>query len=325
MKRGLALAALAALAACAPRFVPPGEAVQPPALTDGHFHARDGARLPLRRWRPDGKPRAVVLALHGYTEYSAALDGPGAWLAGRGIAVYAYDQRGFGRAPHPGRWAGRRAYVRDAVAAAEALAGRYPDTPLYVLGESMGAAVVLAAAPDLRGTAAGLVLVAPGVWGWSTLPWPHRVGLTLAAHSVPWLRLSGRGLDIRPSDNTAMLRALAADPLVQKRVRVDTLYGTVNLMDAGFRAAKRLKPPALVLYGAGDAVIPPYAVKRLLDRMPDSRTRFAYYATGFHMLLRDLNRHRVLGDIAAWLGDRTGPLPSGAGDGARQRLAQAVE
>ena len=35
--------------------------------------------------------------------------------------------------------------------------------------------------------------------------------------------------------------------------------------------------------------------------------RFAYYQSGYHMLLRDLDGERVRGDIAAWV--ETGSLP----------------
>ena len=72
--------------------------------------AADGAELPLRSWLPQaGPPDAVLVALHGFNDYSNFFDGPGRWLAGRGIASYAYDQRGFGGAPHRGLWAGTEA------------------------------------------------------------------------------------------------------------------------------------------------------------------------------------------------------------------------
>ena len=74
-------------------------------------------RLPLRRWLPEGKPRAVVLALHGFNDYSNAFADAGPVFAAHGIALYAYDQRGFGAAPAPGRWPGSRRLVDDALAA----------------------------------------------------------------------------------------------------------------------------------------------------------------------------------------------------------------
>ena len=61
---------------------------------------RDGLHLPLREW--DAKnPKAVIVALHGMSDYSEAFEMPAPWWAEHGITTIAYDQRGFGRAPDP--------------------------------------------------------------------------------------------------------------------------------------------------------------------------------------------------------------------------------
>src|SRR5690348_9841856 len=70
-----------------------------PHLESDAIIMSDGARLPLRVWLPSGPVKAVVLALHGFNDYSNAFATPGEALAWRGIATYAYDQRGFGKAP----------------------------------------------------------------------------------------------------------------------------------------------------------------------------------------------------------------------------------
>ena len=71
--------------------------------------------LPLRKWLPDGAVKAVILALHGFNDYSDAFEGPGEVWANRGIATYAFDQRGFGAAPGHGLWAGAEQLAGDAI------------------------------------------------------------------------------------------------------------------------------------------------------------------------------------------------------------------
>ena len=57
---------------------PPGSVT--PAITASSFIADDGTALPLKSWLPDGKPTAVILALHGFNDYSKAFAGAGvAW------------------------------------------------------------------------------------------------------------------------------------------------------------------------------------------------------------------------------------------------------
>ncbi|HLO79232.1 MAG TPA: alpha/beta hydrolase, partial [Magnetospirillum sp.] len=97
------------LSACAAQYQLPGPAVTQPQLNGDHWLSADGVRLPMRGWMPHGAPRAVVLALHGMNDYSNFFDEPGQYLAAKGIAAYAYDQRGFGRAPRAGTWSDAQA------------------------------------------------------------------------------------------------------------------------------------------------------------------------------------------------------------------------
>ena len=120
MCAGLRCASFLLLTGCAPLLGRrAAERCALPMLADDFFVARDGARLPLRRWEAQGNPRAVIVALHGMSDYSNAFDMPGRYWAKLGITTLAYDQRGFGRATNPGIWAGAdvmRADLDDAVA-----------------------------------------------------------------------------------------------------------------------------------------------------------------------------------------------------------------
>ena len=263
--------------------------------------------MPLRRWEADGKPRAVIVGLHGMSDYSNAFDMPGKLWAKQGITTIAYDQRGFGRNPNPGIWAGAdtmRADLNDAVAAARI---RYPGVPVYALGESMGGAVLLTALASENPLAVdGAILVAPAVWSRGDMPVLYRTALFLGAHLLPGMILSnnaaGRVVKIIPSDNIPLLIALGKDPLFQKRTRTDTLYGLVNLMDEARTAPDGIKtaPPILFLYGANDQVIPAAPTQAVIAGL-GSKATVRKYAHGYHMLLRDLEGEAVDKDVADWI------------------------
>jgi alpha-beta hydrolase superfamily lysophospholipase len=295
------------LAGCAPNFAPSGDARMAPVIGDEMLVARDGAQLPLRRWEADGKPRAVIVALHGMSDYSGAFDMPGKVWAKQGITTIAYDQRGFGASPNPGLWAGAdtmRTDLKDAVAAARI---RYPGVPVYALGESMGGAVVLTALASENPPAVdGAILVAPAVWSRGDMPVLYRTALFLGAHLLPGMILSNNAaksvVKITPSDNIPMLIALGKDPLFQKRTRTDTLYGLVNLMDEARTAPDGMKtaPPILFLYGANDQVIPAKPTQAVIAGLGTKAT-VRKYAQGYHMLLRDLEGEVVDKDVADWV------------------------
>jgi alpha-beta hydrolase superfamily lysophospholipase len=316
-----------ALGGCDPRLDPPGPPVERPALVDDGYVAADGVRLPMQRWLPDAEaPKAVILALHGFNDYANAFAMPGEWWAKHGIATYAYDQRGFGRTPHPGLWPGEAALVDDLDGMVALLRARYPETPLYLLGESMGGAVVLAALvrPDAP-KVDGAILAAPAVWGRATMDLGKRVGLFVSAHTVPWLKVTGRGLNITPSDNREMLIALSRDPLVIHETRMDAIWGLVNLMDEALAAAPQLRgTPLLIVYGEHDEIIPKEAMRQMIESLPpdpSGERKIAIYPKDYHMVLRDLAAKTVWEDVLAWTEDPKAPLLSGADHTGLEALA----
>jgi len=261
----------------------------------------DPASVPRREWLTEGPPRAVILALHGFNDYSNAFSDFGPYAARHGVAVYAYDQRGFGAHPDAGRWPGVPLLVADLVRERARIAELYPETPVYLLGESMGAAVLIAAvAAGAPLDSAGMIMTAPAVWGGDQLNPFYRATLWLAAHVAPGLKLTGEGLGVMASDNLEMLRALGADPLFIKATRVDAIAGLVRLMDLALVATPLVPGPLLVLGGARDEVVPPKAHGAMLEQLTADPCLEIVYPEGWHLLLRDLQRQAVWDDILAW-------------------------
>jgi acylglycerol lipase len=328
----LFLLCAAALTACAPKVeetpgmqvaaiqpVPPPDRAPRPAIENAGFTTTDALGLPMRKWLPPGEPQAVILALHGFNDYSNAFDAPAKIWAARGIATYAYDQRGFGGAPGRALWAGSAALATDAVTAATLLRRMYPGKPVYLLGESMGGAVAILAASGATGVRLapvdGVILSAPAVWTRESMQFLPRIALWAGVRMFPGAVFTGESLHILASDNIPMLIALGKDPMVIKGARVDTMYGLVDLMDRTIEAAPNLKTPTFLLYGAHDAVIPADPVRAFVAALPADSTgndRFGYYQNGYHMLLRDLEGPRVAADVAAWVLNRAAALPSRA-------------
>lgn len=300
---------------CTPYLYPQGPAVQKAELQKDTVVMVDGARLPIKRWGDAKQPSAVILALHGFNDYSNAFAEPGAAWAKDSIVTYAYDQRGFGRAPHRGRWAGVDTLTADLHAVAQLLKQRHPDVPLIVLGESMGGAVAMTASADYPDLPADrVVLSAPAVWGRETMPGWQKTALGVLANTLPWLEVAPRHIRRKPSDNIPMLRALGRDPLIIKRTRIDSIWGLVNLMDAARAAAPGLNHRALVLYGEKEDILPSETWRSMVATLPkDGDWTLKVYDTGFHMLLRDLNAAKVIADISAYVRDEdTGPSAQAA-------------
>lgn len=306
-------------------YPPPGETNNAAILGDNAFLTADGASLPLRHWSPDTEPHAVIIALHGFNDYSQFFDLPGEYFSKQGIACFAYDQRGFGAAPRRGLWAGSEAYAKDVQVFARLVKQRYPNLPLYLLGESMGGAVVITAMSQKNmPEVSGIILSAPALWARSTMPWYQTGLLWTLAHSLPWLTLTGSSTGVMASDNIEMLRAMSRDPLIIKETRVETVYGLTDLMDDAFDSAKSLRGNVLMLYGEKDEIIPKEPTLSFLQQMlstDKAEKTVAIYQHGYHMLLRDIEAPTTLKDIATWINTGSGNLPSGADNRAKQLLS----
>lgn len=322
MKRGLVSVLLAlTLSACATPFVQspmtPPAGFAGPTIGDRAFMVQDGARLPYRLWAPAQEPWAVVVALHGMNDHSAAFRLAGPWWAERGIATYAYDQRGFGASPGRGLWAGEGLMVEDLRTIVALVRARHPDARIAVVGESMGGAVAISAFASNRPPVADqAILLAPAVWGWSSQSPFNRASLWVTARL-----LGDRAVeppdwavrDIRATDNLMELIANGNDPRFIRSTRFDTLHGLVDLMESATQKLGQASGPVALLYGANDQIIEKGPMRRALVRADDPpNLRTALYADGWHLLNRDLQAEVVFRDVEALLRDPDAPLPSRA-------------
>lgn len=318
------------LTACAapytqPRLTPPSgfagaHVVEPQRPgTPGVLVMADGGQLPFLRWGPaTGQPRAVILALHGMNDHDASFRLAGPWWAAHGVETWAYDQRGFGQAQGRGVWAGTDRMVQDLRETVALVRTRRPGIPIVVVGESMGGSVAAAAfASEAPPDADRVVLLAPGVWGWSSQNLFNRTSLWIAAHALGDLAVEPPEFVARhilASDNILELVRNGRDPDSILSTRFDTVYGLVGLMQTASESLGALKRPTLLMYGAHDQVVEKGPMRRALARagyVPNLTT--AWYPEGRHLLNRDLGAEVIYRDVLAFVVDPAAPLPSGAG------------
>ena len=272
----------------------------------GTLTTRDGLSLHTQ-WRdPAGTaPRATVALVHGYAEHCGRYGGVARTFADAGAAVYAYDQRGFGRS------GGRRAYVDTfdqylddlddflGFVRSQASAG-----PLFLFGHSMGGLVALKYVLDWRPAVAGLMLSAPALEVNPDLaPLVRRLaqGLGRLAPTLPTVRSPEGALSRDP----AVIEAAQNDPL-SFHGRIPARTGA-ELLRAGADVRGRLEElarPFLVLHGTADVLAEPTWSRRLYDRAAATDKTLHLYEGSYHEPFHDYDRDKVLADLSAWLRER---------------------
>jgi alpha-beta hydrolase superfamily lysophospholipase len=234
-------------------------ATTPATSTTERVAARDRTRLLVRRWPVPvaTEPWASVLLVHGLAEHSGRYEHVGRQLANAGLAVEAYDQRGFGgsggRRAFVERWSEHHDDLEERLAAVRAsAAGR----PVALFGHSLGGLIALgyAVADPPRPAPDVLVLSAPAIA--STIP--------------AWKRALARVLgSVRPTGelkNDLDGAILSRDPAVGERYAADPLnqhattfrFGAEALAEQArvLAALDRLSIPTLVYHGEADRLVP---------------------------------------------------------------------
>jgi alpha-beta hydrolase superfamily lysophospholipase len=263
-----------------------------PALHhEGRFAAPDGTDLFYQAWLPAGKPRGVLVNLHGLGDHSGLYPGLAQHFPPRGIALYAFDLRGNGRS------AGQRGYVRSWDCY------RQPGKALFLLGNSLGGLIVLDyALRDSRGLA-GVIAAAPPLGKLGVPPILMALGRMLS-RVVPRFSLQV-GMD---------LTGLARDPAVVEAVLADRLFhrrGTARLSTEVVTTIARVQShaaelavPLLLLHGSADRMVPPDGSREFFRKVQHPDRKFLEYPEGYHGLFADVEAERVLNDVSEWLDGR---------------------
>lgn len=296
--------------------------------------ASDGKKLFVRRFAPEGTPRAVVHIAHGLGEHSARYARLASALVDQGYVVYANDHRGHGKtalnAEELGFFDG--GVERVAVDLSELIdfeRAQHPGLPVVLLGHSMGSYFAQELALRRGKDLAALVLSA-------SAGKPN----ALATVGRYIARLERRR--VGPRGKSALLRALTFDafnkPFVKSgptkfewlsrdRVEVEKY---VNDSFCGFEATTSLWVELLDLLAsianpARQATLPkslPVYVVAGSEDPANDRTRgltqllAAYAAAGLtdvtrrfypgarHEVFNETNREEVTADLLAWLDAR---------------------
>lgn len=280
-------------------------ALLPPTLT---LRMSDGAHIPLRLYPATTfRTRGIILALHGYGDSRDAWEFAAPTFTSAGFTLAAPDIRGFGETADRGGWSSTARLVQDAHEQVLWLHAHYPDTPIHVMGESMGGAIALLLATTDTPHISSTLLLAPAALNIGQ-PWEAILdGMDVLA---PHWKLDGSAVPGHriASDNIQALRRMYFDPLTLHSSTIHPLYGLTLLMRAAYEGAPRARTPLLIIFGGRDQFVLPPFTARLLHKLPHS-TRIDELPGAHHLLSRD--RRGAAQDAVSWLIAPDRFLPSG--------------
>ena len=269
--------------------------------TEETYDGKGGLKIFFRAWRPEGKPRAVIVICHGFNSHS----GQYAWAAEQfvkgGCAVYALDFRGRGRSE------GERFYVEtvdDYVADIAGLVGiaksRDPALPVFLLGHSAGGVAAAVYALDNQSELAGFICESFAF----QVPAPNFAlaaikGLSHIAPRLPVLTLHNKDFSRDPK----AVEALDHDPLIAHEAQpAITLAALVRADERLHEAFPKITIPVLILHGTDDHTAVCHGSEFFYETVGSKDKTLKLYEGHYHDLLNDFGKEDVIVDITNWIG-----------------------
>ncbi|XP_008566705.1 PREDICTED: monoglyceride lipase isoform X1 [Galeopterus variegatus] len=274
-----------------------------------HLINADGQYLFCRYWKPTGTPKALLFVSHGAGEHCGRYDELAQMLIGLDLLVFAHDHVGHGQSE------GERmvvsdfhVFVRDVLQHVDIMQKEYPGLPVFLLGHSMGGAIVILTAAERPGHFSGMVLISPLV-----LANPESA-TTFKVLAAKVLNLVLPNMSLGPIDSSVLSRNKTevdiynSDPLIC-RAGLKVCFGIqlLNAVSRVERALPKLTLPFLLLQGSADRLCDSKGAYLLMESAKSQDKTLKIYEGAYHVLHKELPEvtNSVFHEINMWVSQRT--------------------
>jgi len=272
---------------------------------DGYFKNRENQSIYTQNWLPDNPPKAVLLIVHGLNEHSGRYDHFSNFFVIEGFAVYSMDLIGHGKSD------GTRSYVKefnnyldDIILYLEKIKQLQPESPIFLIGHSMGgliSALILIDHPDQFAGAvlSGSIVQIPDDVSSLFITLGKFVSFILPKLGLLKIDLSGL------SRNPDVVQAYKDDPLVNSgkftaRVSAEMTKSFDRVAGEG----SMIKDPVLILHGGSDRIVNPACSHFLYALVSSEIKEIIIYDGFYHEIYNDPGHEQVYQNVSSWISNQ---------------------
>lgn len=270
---------------------------------ESEFRAPDGQTLHVRGWEPDGKPRAVVLLIHGLGDHTGRYPHVGAAFAKAGFALTGFDLRGHGRTPGPRGYAPSFKAIMQDISAFFAFARqRYgDDVPFIQYGHSLGGLLTVAYHLYGKPDVAGVMVSAPG-FASPLLEQKGKIMMVRVLSALLPKMIIDTGLDVNTiSRDAKVVQAYTADPLVHEKTSLSFGKAGLDAIDFAFNHAAEFRAPFLIMHGTSDRLTYPRGSRDFIGRVSSKDATFKPWEGLYHEIHNEPEQDRVIQAMIDWI------------------------
>ncbi len=274
--------------------------------TEFEISSGKGKAFHACEWSPPGKPKAMILLIHGLSDHAGRYHHLGTYFADSAYLLIIVDLRGHGRSfGKRGHFPSYKRNMDDISLFINEAKMRHPALPLVLYGHSMGGNLVLNYLIRQKPDVVGAVVTSP----WLRLASKPPLFRILMAKLVNKVFPSLTQADgINPSflsHDEEVASLYIADDLVHSRISVRTFVEISNAGEYALANASKLECPLLLMQGTDDSLTSFSASREFSGKVTAVHT-FKAWDGLFHELHNEIGKETVLCFIREWINSRIG-------------------
>lgn len=268
--------------------------------------AIDGSNVVVQDWPldPSVKLRGVVIVVHGLGEHAGRYEHVARHLNAWGFAVRGYDQCGHGESSGArGSLPSDTRLLDDLADMVDSTRTRYgKDTPVILIGHSMGGLVVGRFVSLQMRAVEGLVMSSPALdAGMNAF---QKLLVSVLPKIAPDLRV---GNGVKPqfvSHDPAVVAAYKADPLVHDRISARLARFIAAAGPQTLALAPQWTVPTLLMYAGDDRLLNPDGSRVFAAQAPKNVVTTQCFDTLYHEIFNEKDAGPVFATLKKWLDGR---------------------
>jgi acylglycerol lipase len=272
---------------------------------EGTFKGTCNVPIYYQAWIPEGEVKAILLIVHGLGEHCGRYTNVVDHFLPLNYAIYGLDHVGHGKS------GGEREFIKsfdDYTCTLheyyDLVKSKNPNSPIFLLGHSMGGLVVSYYLLTYQSDIKGAVISAPFVKIPDSI---SRTTIALAkvlsviAPKAGIQKLDATGVSRSPE----VVEAYISDPLVFHG-KTPARWGGESLKAMLYvtEHADQIKQPFIVLQGEADRLVDPDGAKMLYEKASSDDKTLKTYPGLYHEVFNEPEREQVLRDVESWLSAR---------------------
>jgi alpha-beta hydrolase superfamily lysophospholipase len=273
--------------------------------TGSYFEIAKGNASPIcgRTWGTPSDCHSAALLVHGLGANSTWFEAAGRRLKVQGVYAMAYDQIGFGKRKEQ-KLTSYKQWLDDLQAAWLHLKTQIGDKPVFLLGNSMGAVVALAAANTVKPD--GLILTSPGFEGQAETfnLWFRVTGIVQALLQPDKLLTLPYTVDMVSRDEAAR-NFMEAEVGKRMTVKGSTLLEVLKLGQATRKQVTSISSPVFMFTAGRDQIVSNAASTETFNRLQAPEKKRRHYAEAYHDLMFDPVIDELVDELVKWIKQST--------------------